>query len=263
MWTPTIQQSNLRVQYWNIRLKSTRQKIRADKRLKEIVLKMDTSSREMIRKRTKTLSATFKQALKEHAALTKTNERDRQDYIKSLVDDLKQRNNSQHITVKQIQHRERSRTDFGVKKKAMKPRTSKGIQYLDIPDESRPDTWVRITDPAVIEDRLLTRNIDHFGQAKNTPFAQAPLSNVFGYQGVNQAAQQLIENNVIPEDIDGENTYINKFLQKLGSGKVIEVADTITFDEFKLGLQKWKEKTTTSPSGRQLGHYKLLLNLNV
>jgi hypothetical protein len=27
MWTPQIQQSNLQVQYWNIRLKSTRQKL--------------------------------------------------------------------------------------------------------------------------------------------------------------------------------------------------------------------------------------------
>jgi hypothetical protein len=147
----------------------------------------------LIRKRSKTLSATFKQALKEHAALTKTNVQDRQIYLQSLVNDLKLRNNSQHITVKQLQHREKARIDFGVIKKAMKPRISKGIQYLDIPDENSPDTWIRITDPTIIEDRLLARNINHFGQANNTPFAQAPLSTVFGYQGVNHAAQQMID----------------------------------------------------------------------
>jgi hypothetical protein len=232
MWTPTIQQSNLQVQYWNIRLKSTRQKIRAHKRLE------DNSSQDMIQKRTKTISATFKQALKEHAALTKTNKIDRQEYLQTLVDDLTKRNNSQHITVKQLQHGEKSRTDFGVIKKAMKPRNSNQIQYLDIPDENIPDTWIRITDPTLIADRLLRRNIDHFGQAKNTPFAQAPLSTVFGYQGANQAARQIIENKVIPEVIEGEKTYINKFLDKLSSGKVIEVTDTITFDDFKMGLQK-------------------------
>jgi hypothetical protein len=224
---------------------------------------MDDNSRAMIRKRTKTISATFKQALKEHAELTKTNEKERQEYLQSLVDDLKKRNNSQHITVKQLLHREKSRIDFGVIKKAMKPRTSKGIQYLDIPDAHSPNTWIRITNPTIIEDRLLTRNIEHFGQAKDTLFAKAPLSKVFGYQGVNQAATQIIEHGAIPEDIAGENTYINKFLDKLSSGKVIEVADTITFEEFKTGLQKWKEKTTTSPLGRHLGHYKLLLNLNI
>jgi hypothetical protein len=35
---------------------------------------------------------------------------------------------------------------------------------------------------------------------------------VFGYQGVNQAAPQTIEDNLVPEDIAGENEYINKFL---------------------------------------------------
>jgi hypothetical protein len=145
----------------------------------------------------------------------------------------------------------------------MKPRSSKGIQYLDIPDDNNNDTWIRVTDPVLIAEKLITRNIKHFGQADQTPFAQAPLSTVFGYKGVNQAATDIIENQVVPNDIVGENEYINKFLEKLSSGKLIQVTDEITFDEFKIGLQKWNEKTTTSPSGRHLGHYKLLLNLNV
>ena len=33
---------------------------------------------------------------------------------------------------------------------------------------------------------------------------------------------------------------------------------TIPIKEFKQGYRKWKERTTTSPSGRHLGHYHAL-----
>jgi hypothetical protein len=79
----------------------------------------------MIRNLTKTLLATFQQALKEHTALAKTNMADRQEYLQHLVDVLKLQNNSQHATVK---HREQTRADFSVIKKVMKPRRSKGFQ---------------------------------------------------------------------------------------------------------------------------------------
>ena len=35
--------------------------------------------------------------------------------------------------------------------------------------------------------------------------------------------------------------------------------DVITFDDFIYGLTKWKEETSTSPSGRHLGVYKALI----
>jgi hypothetical protein len=92
MWLPTIQQSNLRVKYWNIYLKTTRQEIRAHQRLKDLLLKMDDISWYMIRHRKKTLLAPFKQALKEHREITKTNIIDRQEYLQTLVDNLKMRN---------------------------------------------------------------------------------------------------------------------------------------------------------------------------
>jgi hypothetical protein len=39
----------------------------------------------------------------------------------------------------------------------------------------------------------------------------------------------------------------------------VEVSDLITFDDYKDALSKWKEPTSTSPSGRHLGHYISLL----
>jgi hypothetical protein len=52
-------------------------------------------------------------------------------------------------------------------------------------------------------------------------------------------------------------------IDKLGDGfNLKEISNEVSFEEFKTALAKWKKCTTTSPSGRHLGHYKLLLRLN-
>jgi hypothetical protein len=53
------------------------------------------------------------------------------------------------------------------------------------------------------------------------------------------------------------------FINKLSGGQIIEISDEITFEEFLSAINTWNEKTTTSPSGRHLGHYKLMTRLNV
>jgi hypothetical protein len=44
--------------------------------------------------------------------------------------------------------------------------------------------------------------------------------------------------------------------------KLKEISATIGDDDFRKTLQKWKETTSTSPSGRHLGHYKTALLLD-
>jgi hypothetical protein len=80
---------------------------------------------------------------------------------------------------------------------------------------------------------------------------------------VNGKVDELFDKAVIPEEVAEENEYVRKFLEKLSTGKVIGIYEDITFEEFKAGLLKWKERTTTSPSGRHLGHYKIMMSLNV
>jgi hypothetical protein len=52
-------------------------------------------------------------------------------------------------------------------------------------------------------------------------------------------------------------------LENIATAPESTMNSEITFEEFLKGLAKWIEKTTTSPSGRHLGHYKLLHKLNV
>ena len=48
-------------------------------------------------------------------------------------------------------------------------------------------------------------------------------------------------------------------LNKLNDGKQLpKISSTITQHEFIIGMRKWKERTSTSPSSRHLGHYRVL-----
>jgi hypothetical protein len=98
---------------------------------------------------------------------------------------------------------------------------------------------------------MIIRNIGHFGQSKDTPFASEPLQSVLGYEGTSIIATNLIFNQTKPPEFNNLPEYIK------------QISDTITFEEFCAGFRVWNERTTTSPSNRHLGHYKLLLRLPV
>jgi hypothetical protein len=62
-----------------------------------------------------------------------------------------------------------------------------------------PDTAVKrqtIADPVVIEEKLLARNIEHFGQAQGTLFTTDRLQQLFGYKGTTGVSAQLLEGNL-------------------------------------------------------------------
>jgi hypothetical protein len=168
LWTPEVYQSNLRVQYYNTRVKSERHRIYANTRLKDIIKKMDDNSKTILRNNKKHHEAALKQAIKDHNQLCKLNATNRREYLEQMVEDLRERNNSEHVTIRQILQRENSRNDFYKIKQTLNPILSKGIQHLDIPVEGENDKWVRITDQQTIEKAFLDRNKIHFGQAKST-----------------------------------------------------------------------------------------------
>jgi hypothetical protein len=74
----------------------------------------------------------------------------------------------------------------------------------------------------------------------------------------------LITRQQIPENALTENKYTTAILQKLSDGNNIDnIPDVITFEELYSAMNKWNERTTTSPSGPYLGHYKILQRLPV
>jgi hypothetical protein len=224
---------------------------------------MNSETKQKILSTTSSNTSGIKKALITHQQLCQKNNQDREEYLKNIVKDLRDRNNSGHVSVTQIIARERARYNYNTIRRVLKNSKSKGIKYLDVPDNNTPGNWIRLTDLQQIEDAILERNMRHFNQAANTPFAQKDLMQLFGYKGTNITSQRLIKQKIIPKDIQYTNEYVQQFISKLANNSELKTSRDITFNEFSSGLQNWNKKTTTSPSGRHLGHYKILLKLNV
>jgi hypothetical protein len=136
------------------------------------------------------------------------------------------------------------------------------LTTIDIPNpntDANEPQWITISDPAQIQGHLIQRNISHFGQALSTEFASGPLAKELGYQGCNSSCLNLLQGKLPSSYADCSET-TQLILEKLMQPPSIpKITTDLTFEEFCNGFQKWDEKTTTSPSGRHLGHYRVLL----
>ena len=124
------------------------------------------------------------------------------------------------------------------------------------------EEWITITDPTQVESNIIKQSKKHFQQAQGTPFTVKPLSNI--RDSKDPLTQEVLNTglpqewlNVIP--VCWSNKTV-QFIARLTRDNSIPVINsTIDMQEFKQGIKKWKEKTTTSPSGNHLGHLYSLL----
>jgi hypothetical protein len=139
------------------------------------------------------------------------------------------------------------------------------IPYLDkhkqpTEDPERAHIWTTISDPVIIEEKLLARNIAHFGQAEGTLFTTRRIQQMFGYGGTTKAARDFrrkaFNENKFPNLTTGATTLLQQVSNNSG---LLEISTSTSQEEFSKGFKKWSEGTSTSPSGRHLGHYRCLL----
>jgi len=124
-----------------------------------------------------------------------------------------------------------------------------------LPDPKLSARWRSITSPAEIEYYLILRNRLHFGQAQVTPFTKAPLKNDIPWGADVLRSNDILNGTYIPSDNVPE--LCAKVLEQCRSRFQTDLIDPLlTLDSFKGKIRKWRESTTTSPSGRHLGRYK-------
>jgi hypothetical protein len=158
--------------------------------------------------------------------------------------------------------RERKRRDHSYIRRLIKNNKSTSIKVIQIPNPDDDSVWDEISDPTDIESHLIDKSIGHFSQANNTAFCQPPLVDIFDYEGTNQNMVQLVKQGLIPMEIRRQPVYIDLLLKKLANGENLpEINKDILFEDVRQAYIKWNERTTTSPSGRHLGHYKILTRL--
>jgi len=142
----------------------------------------------------------------------------------------------------------------------MKLQSAGGLSKLKIPDPDKPQKWKTITKPHQMDQELLQYCQHHFGKSLGTPFTVSPLNDLLSYDSLTTFGQQVLHDtaNLSMLTID-EYTSLLLRHQKYCTPANIPKFQEMPYESLMQGFQKWKERTSTSPSGQHLGIYKALL----
>jgi hypothetical protein len=156
-----------------------------------------------------------------------------------------------------------------------------GLHSIDIPNDhiiepypigpdpqEWPGAWKSITNPTDIAKHISAANTRQYHQAHDTPFGKEPLKTYFGYRGDTSGAKSIIKGILPPPEIMGqllpETQSILKYLSTLPRITDKETEPTrILTEQFRQLYTKLDERTSSSPSGRHLGHYKVASKMDL
>jgi hypothetical protein len=188
--------------------------------------------------------------------------------------------------VERIINTEGMRKPYRIIKSVMKPAPSGGLSKLFVPVSSKlPKIAARFCDPDgtlskdqliamakfdrksvnyktilesdAMEKELRTYNHQWFRQAHETPFGNGKLFDLVGFDGLTEQADAIISGECISHMGIPMNREFQVFLEECKRpSNVPEISAFISLEDFKKYVKRWKETTSTSPSGRHLGHYK-------
>jgi hypothetical protein len=119
--------------------------------------------------------------------------------------------------------------------------------------------WVSVTNPEDIRKFICTINQKQYNQASNTPFASRYLAKNIGLNLEGPAVKSILDGTF---QIDPSSRLLpetQRIIEALGKpplGGTTSFPTLITPEEFKSTSNIVKERTSSSVSGRHVGHYK-------
>jgi hypothetical protein len=119
--------------------------------------------------------------------------------------------------------------------------------------------WVAITDPWLIAKYVCAQNVRQYNQAANTPFGSGYLGKCVGQTALTEAAEAILNGSFRPDTSEDLLPETMDILNTSGSPLPIQQNSTtssISPEEFSNTYRIVKETTSSSPSGRHVGHYK-------
>ncbi len=119
--------------------------------------------------------------------------------------------------------------------------------------------WVSITDPVIIAKYVCAQNTRQYNQAEEIPFGSEYLGRCIGQSAATAEASAILQGtfhpnkdeNLLPETLD----ILSSLGKPLPMGNHITTS-SITPEDFISTYKIVKENTSSSPSGRHVGHYK-------
>jgi hypothetical protein len=211
-----------------------------------------------------TIKRQLREAQKELRAIEKQANALRDEHLRDLI--TKAEDNkadpSFQKRLKEIKRSHERKTQFRKIRAILKPNTSAGLSYILVPKDFRPEQypyepdeiteWEPIHEHERLQEFIQKRNIIHFGQAHGTPFTKPPLTRL-NWTAESIEAKEILQGSV-PLTLLSNNTHANRILQYIANREQLPEIDTfITPDQVSQGFKRWREETSTSPSGCHLG----------
>ena len=117
-----------------------------------------------------------------------------------------------------------------------------------------------VLESEAMEDHLLRYNRKWFRQASETPFGGGDLYDMTQFSGLTHEVDAILNGNHVDDMGIPMSIEMRTFLQQMQRpANIADIETAISTDDYTYGIKGWKETTSTSPSGRHLGHYKAAL----
>ena len=140
---------------------------------------------------------------------------------------------------------------------------SSGLSRLEVPKNPDEKTfkqckeWITIDTPKDIEEKLLSRNQTHFGQAHGSFPRIPPFSEWIDWSASTHQAELILDGNFTPPDLEELAQDLIRHMEK--RTQLYSQKEEITAEEWIQKIKILSENTTTSPSGFHLTNSKALV----
>jgi len=287
-WSPRLKQAVQRLRYWQLRLRQVRNQPFAKNQLLKYREEGNISEEEHslsgeqdIQKARQNAYQSLKDLQKQHQELRDTYLEDLAEAIvldrsPNLADPALEavKLERSEKQLKQLISREKMRRMHRKIGRALGKLGGTGLSRIDIPDASAvtegsgdPDNpkswkgpWKSITNPVEIAREVCKVNAKQYHQAHTTPLGSGHIGQLFGRRGDTSASDTLL-GGTLPEDLPANTLpetirILNTLATPVPS---VDGEPIISSDDFRSTYRVAHEGTSSSPSGRHIGHYKAIL----
>jgi hypothetical protein len=199
--------------------------------------------------------------------IRKKHTEERQQFLQKLSEEYSQNGNlsAQKILQAIIEREHIKKIHRNIRHALGKGRHS-SLLRLTIPSSS-PNDNITITHTTndKIHEEITQHNIKHYSKAENSPVGiNTPLYDKIGPHGNSPFCDRILQGTMtiddlneipMPETVELLKSTMSPFAQLNQEQIKIDMEP----DDYTAIFSKWNEKTSTSPSGRHLGHYKAIL----
>ncbi len=139
------------------------------------------------------------------------------------------------------------------------------LQQIVQNKRSATEEWETIINQPTLERAILLFCSQHFQQASNTPFGAGQLVSLLGTSGLTSAGKEILSGTWLHKHPELQPPELRSFIAHLARPAPLRnvpgILTEISVKHYQEAIKKWSKKTTTSPSGRHLGFYKVLQEL--